>query len=415
MRKASDENQLLLATLPPTQGQRRLALAIVVALLIAFGVTAPFTRTQLPRIDAFIPVFQTAILFNDLITSALLFAQFFIVRRWALLVLASGYLFTSLIVIPHALTFPGLFAPTGLLGAGLQSTVWLYIFWHTGLPLAVIVYVLLKDADSGTSMSQRSPAAVIGWSVAVVIAMVCGLTWVAIAGKEFLPRIFLDSVQVNQALSSLSGGLMTALSAVTLVLLWVRRRSVLDLWLMVVCCTWLLELTIAATLINSRFSLGWYAGQFYALIAATLVLLALLSETTVLYAHLARSIMRQRGDREARQIAVDAMAASIAHEVNQPVTAITFNCDAALDLLAKTPPNIHEARVALEAIASDGVRVSTVIASLRAMFKKGIHRRVSFDVNDLVREVLTMVEVNLRNSSSFSLNSAARRTPTIAC
>ena len=72
-------------------------------------------------------------------------------------------------------------------------------------------------------------------------------------------------------------------------------------------------------------------------------MLALLSETTVLYAHLARSIMKQRGDREARQIAVDAMAASIAHEVNQPVTAITFNCDAALDLLAKTPPNIHEA------------------------------------------------------------------------
>ena len=172
-----------------------MALAIVVALLVAFSVTAPFVNNQLPRIDAFIPAVQTAIFFNDLISSALLFAQFFIVRRWALLVLASGYLFTSLIVIPHALTFPGLFAPTGLLGAGLQSTVWLYIFWHTGLPLAVIVYVLLKDADSGTSMSQRSPAAVIGWSVAVVIAMVCGLTWFAIAGNELLPRIYLDNVR----------------------------------------------------------------------------------------------------------------------------------------------------------------------------------------------------------------------------
>ena len=46
---------------------------------------------------------------------------------------------------------------------------------------------------------------------------------------------------------------MMALSAVTLALLWVRRRSVLDLWLMVVCCAWLLELTIAATLISYSF------------------------------------------------------------------------------------------------------------------------------------------------------------------
>jgi hypothetical protein len=49
-------------------------------------------------------------------------------RRRTLLVLASGYLFTSLIVIPWALTFPGLFAPTGLLGPGLQTTAWLYTF-----------------------------------------------------------------------------------------------------------------------------------------------------------------------------------------------------------------------------------------------------------------------------------------------
>ena len=77
--------------------------------------------------------------------------------------------------------------------------------------------------------------------------------------------------------------------------------------------------------------------------------------------------MRQRGDRGGRSL--DAMAASIADEVNEPVTAITFNCDAALDLLARTPPNIHEACVALEAIASDSVRVSTVIA-VSARFQK---------------------------------------------
>jgi hypothetical protein len=68
-----------------------------------------------PRVDAFIPVFETAIVFNDLITACLLFAQFFIMRWRALLVLANGFLFTGLIIIPHALTFPGAFAATGLL------------------------------------------------------------------------------------------------------------------------------------------------------------------------------------------------------------------------------------------------------------------------------------------------------------
>jgi hypothetical protein len=143
--EASDQQPFLLAALPPSQSQIRAALGIVVALLTAFGVTAPFANAQLPRVDAFIPILETAIVINDVITSALLFSQFFIVRRAGLLVVASGYFFTALIVISHALTFPGVFAPKGLLGAGLQSTVWLYIFWHLGSPLAVIVYVLTKD------------------------------------------------------------------------------------------------------------------------------------------------------------------------------------------------------------------------------------------------------------------------------
>jgi len=67
-----------------------------------------------------------------------------------------------------------------------------------------------------------------------------------------------------------------------------------------------------------------------------------------------------------------------------------------LDFLAETPPNIDKARAAFEAIANDGIRAGTVIASLRAMFKKDTHQRVRFDLNDLLREVLTLVDVDLR-------------------
>jgi signal transduction histidine kinase len=389
-----DEDQLLLATLPPSKGQIRLALGVVTALLVALALTIPFTNIQLPRVDAFIPAFETAIVFNDLVTAALLFAQFSILRWRSLLVLANGFLFTALIVIPHALTFPGAFSPTGLLGAGLQSTAWLYYFWHAGAPLAVIGYVLLKDADNRAGMSQRSPAAVIGWSMALVILIVCILTWIAVEADTFLPRIMAGSIEANRAVLAQIGLLITALNAVALVLLWLRRRSVLDLWLMVMCCAWLAE-TLVTAFVTGRFTFGFYASRLYAFVAVFSVLLTLLSETMTLYSNLVYSALRRRSNSEGRQIAMDAMAASIAHEVNQPIGAMSFNSEAALMLLSQTPPNIDEARAALEAIVTDGTRAAMVIASLRSMFKRDAPQRVRLDVNDLLQDVLKLVDADL--------------------
>ena len=77
--------------------------------------------------------------------------------------LANGYLFTALIAIPYALTFPGSFAPKGLLGAGYQTAGWLYLFWHCGLPVAIIAYALAEGGewrDQGlTWVDARPPSA----------------------------------------------------------------------------------------------------------------------------------------------------------------------------------------------------------------------------------------------------------------
>ena len=89
--------------------------ALVLALLVAFLVMLPFARMELPAVHSFIPTIQMALLINDLFTSALLFAQFSVARQRAILVLATGYLFTALVIIPHALTFAGAFSETGLL------------------------------------------------------------------------------------------------------------------------------------------------------------------------------------------------------------------------------------------------------------------------------------------------------------
>ena len=87
---------------------------------------------------------------------------------------------------------------------------------------------------------------------------------------------------------------------------------------------------MSSLLAVGRFDVGWYVSRAFALTASIVVLIVLLSETTTLYANLARSVLRQRGAREARQVAMDAMAASIAHEIRQPLAAIALNGETAL-------------------------------------------------------------------------------------
>ena len=109
--------------------------------------------------------------------------------------LATGYLFSALMVIPYALTFPGVFAPTGLLGADLQSAVWLYIFWHVASPLSIVVYQLLKD-DRKTPLSNEPLGTQIVLSIAIVIAIACGLIWLVTAQHDLLPRLMTAPISV---------------------------------------------------------------------------------------------------------------------------------------------------------------------------------------------------------------------------
>ncbi len=118
-------------------------------------------------VPAFVASYQSALAVNDLITAVLLFSQFVVLRSWALLLLASGYLFTAAAAIAHALTFPGLFAPTGLFHAGPQTTVWLYMIWHGGFPLFVLGYALLKNRTAARRSMDRSA----GPSLASVVAV----------------------------------------------------------------------------------------------------------------------------------------------------------------------------------------------------------------------------------------------------
>ena len=96
----------------------RFAGVAVLASAVLFSAIAPFATKQLTHVPAFIPAYESALVLSDLITAVLLFGQFNFLRSRPLLVLACGYLFTAVIAFVHMLTFPGVFSPTGLLGAG---------------------------------------------------------------------------------------------------------------------------------------------------------------------------------------------------------------------------------------------------------------------------------------------------------
>src|SRR5579863_3387308 len=214
-----------------------LCVALMVISAIVFVVCIPYVRAPVPSSPAFVGVYNAVSTLNDLTTSVILFGQFAILRSRALLLLASGYLFASLISIVQLLTFPGIFTATGLLGAEPQTALWLCVFWHGGFPLSVILYVLLYDDGRPAA---RSPRVVIASGVVAVIAIILACwfaaTWGTIDARVLPPMLDSAGWTPWQRIINLTDIL---LAVAAFVLLWRRRqRGLLNLWLMVVMSYW---------------------------------------------------------------------------------------------------------------------------------------------------------------------------------
>jgi C4-dicarboxylate-specific signal transduction histidine kinase len=112
----------------------------------------------------------------------------------------------------------------------------------------------------------------------------------------------------------------------------------------------------------------------------------------------AQADLRQSRDELARvnrQTTMAAMTASIAHEINQPLSAIVTNCSAALRWLARAEPNNGEAQKAVHRAIGDANRASEVISSVRAMFGRDHRAKEPLRLNDLIGEVVALVHGEL--------------------
>jgi signal transduction histidine kinase len=158
-----------------------------------------------------------------------------------------------------------------------------------------------------------------------------------------------------------------------------------------------IEITLIAFPVPARFSFGWYAGRVFGFLSGSLLLFVLLYEITTLYAGMLRAVLAQRREREARLMIGDAVAATIAHEVKQPLSGMITNADAGLRWLDHSPPDCDKAKASFDQIVTDGHRAGAVIESIRAIFKRDARNRTSLNINDLIGEALALTRGDLQS------------------
>jgi signal transduction histidine kinase len=430
-----------LSTLSPGRGQWRAAAAVMVLSMLLFVALAPFAKTPLPAVPAFLPIYQSALVVIDVITMLLLLGQYTILRSRKLLVLACAYLFGALMAMAHALSFPGLFAPAGLLGGG-QTTAWLYFLWHIGFPVYVLAYARMSDAPAAHRVGVRTAS--------VEMAVAIGLTVVAAASALALASAMPVVMPLMSGNSDASAKAAVAvftwlLGLLTLLLLWLKKsHSVIDLWLMVVLCVWAADTALAAVFNNARYDLGWYAGRIFGLAASSFVLAVLLLENSMLYARLVEANEAQRRRSAALQRVstkleaanrdLDAFAGALAHDLQQPITTIGAFAQvierqsghliaerqasylrriiAAAGMANQMIRSLLEfSRLAQREITAEAVDLNTVFEEARVAVAENTARPVSWNICPLPqvrgdRSLLLLAVINLlSNSVKYSRHS----------
>jgi signal transduction histidine kinase len=402
----------VIAAIPISARESRIVFGIIIVIAIIDVLTIPFGNIQLARVDTFIPVIQTVMCVVDLLTAALLFAQYSIHPAPAVLAVAAGYVFSGLFAFIQTLAFPGAYLPTALIGDGINSAAWVFVLWHTTFPLSLMGYTLSKDKNGASSLTSKSVTVNIAGTIACIAVATAALTWLVTDGVQYLPTLYVNAVQQTRFASHIDI-LLWAINIAAFVLLLVRRRTVLDYWILVVLFAWWPNFLVAAFYTVVRFSAGWYIARVVALMASSTLLVVLLTESTALYARLTNAYLLLRRERADRFAGAEAAAAAIAHELGQPLTAIATRSVAGLNWLKRTPPDLDKTRGCLDSVVKASHRAQDIITGVRESFKGTPHQRLPLQINDVVNEVLDLAQDDLRASGVVTSVEYQENLPTI--
>jgi len=386
-------DQLGLFDTPPERRQVRLCIVLVGVLALPAMLVLPVRDAPLGQVSAFIPTVDAFIFLADVITAALLCAQAAVFRSRALAILAAGYVFSAALLIPHALTFPGAFAPDGLLGAGVNTTGWIANFRRLSFPIAIVLYVWFRRSNTPHGEIELPPVGIFP-ILLLAAGLAAAMTLLATLGHDLLPSFYANRSHLAVSYTTRVETVNLAVFAAATILLYRARTSVLDMWLLVALSGWLIQSLLIMTL-SARFTAGWYALYAIAVSCHLTVMIALIAESNRLYARLALSTAARNRDRDARLMTMDAVAAAISHEVGQPLTAVILNARGGLNSLTSDPPKRDQAIESLQAALDSGHRTFEVMKSARASFAPGAGKTGEVSLNDLVRATVASLHREL--------------------
>src|SRR5439155_2302447 len=124
-----------------------------------------------------------------------------------------------------------------------------------------------------------------------------------------------------------------------------------------------------------------------------------LAEQAIRSSEAALQEARAELERVTRVTTMGELAASIAHEINQPLAGVVTSANAGLNWLAANPPNVSKTRETLERILRDGIRGGEVLARIRALLERTPPAKTLVNVNQIVRDVLALTAGELRQHS----------------
>jgi signal transduction histidine kinase len=379
---------------PAPFNAKRWALAICFALFVMFCALTPFARVSLPRIQALIPIYESTFALVCLATAGFLLFGFRRSRLRAVLILASGYLFTALLGVSQVLTFPGLFSSSGLLGAGPQTSAWLDTFRVGGFPLSVTCYALWKRHDSLSGRSAAGTRADVVSAAVSAVAGVCLLTVFATAGHQLLPRIMSGDVYAT-AMPAV-GVVVGLLGLVTLAVLGSRLPySMLDLWLMVVLFAWMSDVALSTVINAGHFDIGFYVGSIYGLFAASIVPVVLLVEASRIAGQLdeAIAIAEERNAELARSReelaqaqrleAIGQLTGAVAHDFNNLLAVVIGN----LELIPGARGDAKKIERLAQSAMNAAQRGEHLILQLLTYARRQISHPQTVNLNQLIADV----------------------------
>jgi signal transduction histidine kinase/CheY-like chemotaxis protein len=391
-----DRSNTFLATAPAPPYAKGWALAVSTALFVGFCGLIAFGNVSVPHIRAFIPIYDSIFALNNLLTAGGLLVGFSRSRLHAVLVLAAGYFFTSLLAFPHLLTFSGLSLNGGFSGTNDETGAWLETFRHGGFPVFVIAYSLLKRRETIGARRHATPNVRLAATGAA--AGTCLVFLLATAGQQLLPRV--TDRGTHTAAMMAAGAAVVLLSVAALAVLASRRPySRLDVWLMVVVLAWIFDVVLGAIISKGPFDLGFYAGRVYGLFAASVVPIVVLVEASRLYGGLdhALAVAEERNTELARSReelaqaqrleAIGQLTGGIAHDFNNLLTIVIGNLELILGARGD--------RDKIERLAQNAIKAAQrgehLVQQLLTYARRQISHPQTVNINQLIANVGTLM------------------------